>query len=169
MLQRDKKTSDPKYTQSAETKERIPRINKPNAKPNQTIPECMYPFWWRRWWWWWRLFSFAQLLLLYYSNCLHTFLPLFSFFYVISERFYCHLHRSFFLTCAMCFGFGFLFHLNVLFLYQLWNNENASFVIWLLCICMRCFLFVAWLWYEQPSALIVATHFWYIIQARKTE
>lgn len=30
------------YTQNPETKERIPRINKPNAKPNWG---CMYPFW----------------------------------------------------------------------------------------------------------------------------
>lgn len=140
---RDKKS--PKYKQIQRQRERIPRINKPNqTNPNRSVyihfggRGCSVGG---------GGYSLSQLLLLYYLNFLHTFLPLFSFSFFFMLR----VSFSFYLTRCLAF----FPHLNVLFLFQLWHNESSSFVIWSLCMCCLPAAMVARFRYEQPSALTV--------------
>lgn len=104
--------------------------------------------------------ALTQLLLFYYLNFLHTFLPLFSFFMwlLCVSCFCCHLHSSW-LDVWLFVPFKCVVFISIMTQWKLIIRDLIALHLHVM------FAELLWLGFdmEQPSALIVDTHFWYII------
>lgn len=109
--------------------------------------------------------SLTQLLLFYYLNFLHTFLPLFSFFMLLlcaRSLLCCHLDRLAFFSILLCVSSPFkcVVFISIMTQWKLIIRDLiALHVLFAELLCGS----VSMIWATECHTLIVATHFSYII------